>query len=818
MFVSIEHANAQYLAKIHGKVTDTIGIPIEGASVVVSEIKNIGTSTNESGRYELLVPHDKDITIEITCVGYQSKKQTINVPAGKRKQLNIELQQTSVILTDFVLNERYTFNDGMEKITPKTYHFPFGSVEIMAISASMGGHSNNDLSSQYSVRGGNYDENLIYLNGIEIYRPFLIRSGQQEGLSFINPDLVSGVKFSSGGFSPCYGDKMSSVLDVQYKKPTRFGGSLSGSLLGASGHLEGMSKDSTFTVLFGARYQSNAYLFQQLQTKGRYNPTFTDGQLLLTYTPVPKWQFTLLGNYARNVYRLIPDSSVTRMGSPDGAKECKVFYQGQEVDAYQTVYTAFVAKYNASKNTDLRFLMSYFNSTEKETFDLSAEYFIGEVNTNLADTNFGQVTDAYTDVGSDIYHARNFLISHIFHGEFQGEHRLKSNFLSWGTKFQGEIIDDQLKEWRLYDSSGYTLPHYYGTPGEDIPFGDSARIITAGNTFLKTHNNLQTFRLSGFVQDKWHFGDSNHRFILIGGIRMSYWTFNHNLFLTPRLRLLYQPKIKADISFYVASGLYYQPSFYKEMRLPDGTLNKNIKPQKSCHIIWGMDYLFKIKQSPFKFSTEIYYKYLFDMITYTMDNVRTIYSGSNDATGHIAGIDAKLSGEIVSGLESWIVVSLMRGVESINKAAYTPRPTDQRFSLNLFFQDKVPKLPMLKAHISIVYATSLPDSPPMVRRYDDTIRSRQYFKTDIGFSWQFIDGVRRTKNKNGAASAKDKNPFRFLKAGYLTFEVSNIFDYGNILSYSWVSTEMENLDGKYFYKIPNYMSPRLFNVKLRFEF
>ena len=806
-------AEAQYLAKIYGKISDTTGIPIDGASVVVQDISNLGTSTNESGRYELLIPHDRDITIVVSCMGYQSEKQTVNVSVGKRKQLDFELVQIAVTLEQVVVSERYSFDDGIGKISSKdVYRLPGpGSIEALIKSSGWVSPS-NELTSQYSVRGGNYDENLVYLNGIEIYRPFLIRSGQQEGLSFINPDLVSGVKFSSGGFDPCYGDKMSSVLDVQYKKPTKFGGSLSGSMLGASGHLEGASKDQKFAVLFGARYQSNAYMFRQLQTKGRYNPTFTDGQLLLTYTPTPKWQLTLFGNYARNTYRLIPDTMVIRMGAlTEDIKECRVYYEGQEVDAYQTVYTAFVAKYTASEKTDLRFLMSYFNSVERETFDLEAQYFISEVNTNLADTNYeyGEAINS-KEVGKDIHHARNFLTSHIFHGEFQGEHRLKSNTLSWGTKFQGELIDDQLKEWRLYDSLGYSLPHLPTVPGEVVPSDDSSRIITMGNSYLMAINTLQTLRWSAFVQDRWHFGDSIHRFILVGGVRLSYWSFNNNVFLTPRLRLMYQPKIKnnkTDISFYMATGLYFQPSFYKEMRLPDGTLNENIKPQKSYHIILGMDYLFKIKQRPFKFSTEVYYKYLFDLITYTMDNVRIIYSGENDAVGHVTGIDAKLSGEFIAGLESWLTVSLMKGVESINGEKYTPRPTDQRFSMNLFVQDKVPKLPMLKAHINIVYATPLPYSPPMVRKYMRS--SDSYFKADIGFSWQFINGMTRAGNKN---------PFRFLNAGYLTFEVTNIFNYSNVLSYSWVSTEMDGTDAKSYYKIPNYLTPRLFNVKLRFEF
>ena len=800
LVVLLNNANSQNLGKIYGKVTDTTGIPIDGANIIVLDLPNIGTSTNESGKYELLVPHEKDINIEISCIGYQTEKQTIRVVAGKRKLLNFELIQVSINLPSFNVSERYSFDDGIEKISPKViYHFPgvTSGVESLIKSTGMGVFSNNEMSSQYNVRGGNYDENLIYLNGIEIYRPFLIRSGQQEGLSFINPDLVSSVKFSSGGFDPCYGDKMSSVLDVQYKKPTQFAGSLSGSMLGASGHLEGATKENKFTALFGARYQSNAYLFKQLQTKGRYNPTFTDGQLLLTYTPNPKWKFTLFGNYTRNVYHLVPDTLVTRMGTIGDITEYKVLYQGQEVDAYQTIYTAFVANYGVNKKTDLRFLMSYFNSIEKETFDLEAQYFINEVNSDIGGDDYGGIISSH-EVGKDLHHARNFLNSHIFHGEFQGEHRLNSNTISWGTKFQGEFIDDQLKEWRLSDSDNFSLPHHPTTPGDSIPFDDPSREITMGKEYWKAVNPLHTLRLSGFVQNKWNFGDSIHKFILVGGIRTSYWTFNNEIIVTPRIRLMYQPQIKADISFYIAGGLYYQPPFYKEMRLLEGTLNKDIKSQKSYHAILGMDYLFKIERRPFKFSTEVYYKYLDDVITYTMENVRVMYSGENDAIGHVVGIDAKLSGEFISNLESWLSVSLMKGVERINGGKYSPRPTDQRFSVNFFLQDKLPKFPMFKAHINLVYATPLPWSPPIIREYSRS--KHQYFRTDLGLSWQFINGTKKVKK-------------RFLNAGYLTVELANVFNYKNVLSYSWVS----DTEGR-FYKIPNYLTPRLFNVKLRFEF
>ncbi|MDR0368673.1 MAG: TonB-dependent receptor [Bacteroidales bacterium] len=804
-------ANAQNQARIYGKVlSDTSEFPVEGANIVVLEDLSIGTSTNEYGRYNLLIPHNREITIEVSCIGYSTQTYTVNVGLGKGKLLNIMLKQASITLPSFDVNERYSYSEGMEKISPKNItRFPGlnSSIEQMVKSA-MFGASGTEMSSQYKVRGGSYDENLIYLNGIEIYRPFLIRSGQQEGLSFINPDLVSGVRFSSGGFEPCYGDKMSSVLDVHYRKPTMFGASISASLLGASGHVEGVTKNRKLAALLGIRYQSNGYVLRQMPTKGNYKPTFTDGQLLLTYTPSEKWELTLFGNYARNVYRLSPDSNVRRMGTiGGGTQEFIVLYHGQEVDAYQTVYAAFVAKYALNQNTDLRFLTSYFNSAEKETFDLEAMYSLKEVNSSFGDDDFGETKKTPAiDIGSDLHHARNFLTSHIFHGEFQGEHRLKrKNTLTWGVKFQGETIDDKLSEWRLYDSLGYSLPHIYppiDSLGKPVPFTDSSRIISMGNNYLKTKNTLETFRLSGFVQDKWEFGDSN-KFILVGGMRFYYWTFNHELIFTPRLRLIYQPNIKSDISFYFATGMYYQPAFYKEMRMPDGELNKNIKSQKSYHVILGMDYLFRANKRPFKFSTEVYYKHLQDLITYTMDNVRVIYSGKNDAVGHTVGIDAKLSGEIVHNLESWLSVSLMKSVEKIDgNNKFTPRPTDQRFSVNLFFQDRVPKLPMLKAHINFVYSTPLPASSPYIRNYIRT--SHHYFRTDIGFSWQFVDETTRFGKKN---------PFRCLKGGYLTFEIANVFDYQNVLSYSWVS----NLEGAY-YMLPNYLTPRLFNVKLRFEF
>ena len=796
-------------ARIFGKVVDTLGIPVELANIVVVEQSTIGVSTTESGKYELSVPHDREITIEISHVMYISQRKKITVAAGKRMQLNFDLVPNSMSLPPVQVKASYGTIDGVETFSPKPIiHIPGhkGGVEALIASKGLGVRQNNDLSSQYTVRGGNYDENLIYLNGVEIYRPFLIRSGQQEGLSFINPDLVSSVNFSSGGFDAIYGDKMSSVLDVQYKRPVQFDASLSGSLLGATGHLQGATKDGKLSALLGVRYQSNGYIFRQMQTKGSYRPTFTDVQLLLNYKPKEKWEFSLFGNYARNVYQFAPDSSSTMFGPLDDIKRVTGYFDGQEVDAYQTFFASFVTKYSATKNTDLRLIFSYFNTIEKETFDIEGQYFLSDVNTNFGDTSFGESIST-RDVGGDLHHGRNFLNAHIFHGEFRGEHRLKKNTLEWGIKGQGEMVDDKLSEWRLLDSAGYSLPAIPTIPSDSIgvPFEHPSRLISMGSSYLKANNSLHTFRANGFIQNRWTFGGDIPQFALVTGLRFSYWSFNHELLITPRARLLFLPKAKPNLSLYLATGMYFQPAFYKEMRMEDGSLNTDIKAQKSYHVIVGTSYLFEINQRPFKFSTEAYYKYLWDLTTYNIDNVRIIYSGKNDADGYAVGIDAKLSGELVNNLESWVTLSLLQTMERIDKGNYNPRPTDQRFSVHVFFQDKIPPLPILKAHVSLFYSTPLPYCLPNSRSYIN--RGKAYFRTDIGFSWQFID----------AATYIGKKNLKILNAAYLTFEISNLFNYTNILSYSWVAG-MDDYGKNVYYRVPNYMTPRLFNVKLRLEF
>ncbi len=819
--------------KIYGKVVDTSGIPLELVNITVKGNSTLGTMTNEAGRFELKIEVKNNITLLVSSLGYLSKEIPVKIEHEKRIQLSIVLNSSEIVLPTISITEEYTRNTGVERINPKAItHIPTftSNIESLIKIAGMGVHSHDELSSQYNVRGGNYDENLIYLNGSEVNRPFLIRSGQQEGLSFINPDLVSSVNFSSGGFNAQYGDKMSSVLDVKYKTPIHFGGSFYGSLLGAGGHLEGASKNQKFSYLFGVRYQSNAYLIKQMQTEGESRPNATDIQLMLNYTPNEKWKLSLFGNYALNKYILIPTSRETTFGTINKAKRLRIYFDGQEVDAYQTVFTSLISSYTINKDNNLQFIVSYFNSIEKETFDIEGQYFISEVNSDFGSEELGEEISSKA-VGSDLHHGRNFLQANLIHGEIKGSHALRSDFIEWGVKIQGEFINDELCEWRLRDSTFYTLPFIPTTPGDSVALDATARNLIIDD-YLFTSNNLQTLRLSGFVQDKRVFEDSSYIFTIIGGVRFSYWSFNKEFFASPRIRFIYQPKIKADVSFYLAGGMYYQPPFYKEMRRPDGTLNEDIKSQKSYHIILGTDYLFKIAQKPFKLSGEVYYKYLDDLITYSLDNVRVIYSGENNAKGFAVGIDSKISGEIVPGLESWLSVSLMKTMEdikgdyyylyldsnrnvtdetdeivydSIVYPGYIPRLTDQRFSINLFFQDKVPRLPMLKAHINIIYSTPLMYSPPGYARSQYAFRStHSFFRTDIGFSWQFI---------NDASISNPKNPLHVFNAAYLTFEIFNVFNYYNIISYTYV----KDIDGNT-YPIPNYLTPRLYNAKLRFEF
>ncbi|MBO4282169.1 MAG: TonB-dependent receptor [Bacteroidales bacterium] len=822
---------AQSPGWVGGKVTDTLGRPLDLVNVVWKARPQVGATTDENGSYQLSLPA-REAVLVFSCLGYEPKEVTVQVVSGRKQVVDVCLTPKARQLPRMVVSdEKYVFNSGVEHMDSKMItHIPAMSagVEGLIKSSGLGVHANNELSSQYNVRGGSYDENLVYVNGMEVFRPFLIRSGQQEGLSFIHPDMVSSVRFSSGGFDAMYGDKMASVLDVSYKEPSRNAGSFSASLLGASAHWGGTTSDQKFSCLAGARYQSNAYMLKQMQTKGNYRPNFTDAQALLRYRPNERWKFSLFGNYARNVYRLTPETGEATIGNIlTTIQRLTIYYDGQEEDAYQTLFGSFAAAWQCSRFSEITFSLTAFHSLEKETFDINAEYWLSDINMDFGSDQLGETLSSRS-VGGELHHGRNFLNADIFNGEAKGTHRLGTHVLRWGLSCRREFTDDRLQEWYMYDSSFYSLPHPYTAPGDSVPFSDSSRLLLA-SSYLNVSHTLANNRLTAYVQDSWEFGLERFRYTLTYGLRASYATFNQERLLTPRLRFAMRPMERRDLSLYFATGWYYQPPLYKEMRTPGGLLNGDIRSQKSYQLIVGADYLFHWGERLFKLSGELYYKYLWDLVSYEVDNVRTIYSGYNDAVGFAWGADAKLSGELLPGLESWLSVSLLNTKEDLLNDSYVqyydslgqklpsaenashadtvhpgwlPRPTDQRFALHLFFQDEIPNHPRFKAHVNLMYATPLPYGIVGKPKALYTRRGKAYFRTDVGFSWKFLE---ENASRTGWLSG--------FKAGYVSLELLNMFNYYNVISYTAVS----DIDGNA-YMTPNYLTPRLYNLKIRFEF
>lgn len=823
--------SAQSPGWVTGKVKDTSDRPVDLVNVVWKARPQVGTTTDENGSYHLELPA-MEVTLLFSCMGYEPKEISIKIAPGRKQVVDVRLSPTARQLPRMVVSDqKYTFNSGVEHMDSKMItHIPAMSagVEGLIKASGLGVHANNELSSQYNVRGGSFDENLVYVNGMEVFRPFLIRSGQQEGLSFIHPDMVSSVRFSSGGFDAMYGDKMASVLDVDYKEPVSNTGSLSASFLGASAHWGGTSANRKLSCLAGARYHSNAYLLKQMQTKGNYRPKFTDVQALLRYRPNERWKFSLFGNYARNEYRLIPETGEATIGNIlTTIQRLNIYYDGQEVDAYQTLFGSFTASWQCSRFSEITFAATCFHSLEKETFDINAEYWLSDINMDFGSDQLGETLSSRS-VGGELHHGRNFLNADLFNGEVRGTHRLGAHVLRWGLACRQELTDDRLQEWYMYDSSFYSLPHPYTPPGDSVPPGDSSRLLLS-SSYLDASHKVTNNRVTAYVQDSWEFGLERFRYTLTYGLRASYASFNGECLLAPRLRFAMHPMEQRNLSLYAATGWYYQPPFYKEMRTPAGWINTDIRSQKSYQLIVGSDYLFHWGDRPFKLSGELYYKYLWDLVSYEVDNVRTIYSGYNDAIGFAYGADLKLSGELLPGLESWLSVSLLNTKEDILGDSYVqnydslgrqlpssenatrsdtvfpgwlPRPTDQRFVIHLFFQDEIPNHPRFKAHINLMYATPLPYGIAGMPKALYTRRGKAYFRTDVGFSWKFME-----------ADASREGWLSGVKAAYLSLELLNMFNYYNVISYTAVS----DIDGNA-YMTPNYLTPRLYNLKVRFEF
>ena len=793
---------------INGIIKDTENNPLDLVNVSV-ENKSNGVTSDIDGKYKIEISPNRSNVILFSFIGYETEK--IRIPILKKGQeysLNITLKSSNIILDDIIVKDKKSRKDNLSRI--KTKHvqvLPGNNGGIEAILKTLPGVSSaNELSSQYSVRGGNFDENLVYVNGIEVYRPFLIHSGQQEGLSFINSDMVANILFSAGGFAAKYGDKMSSVLDITYKKPKENKGSISLSLLGGSAHYEGVSKNQRLNYILGFRNKTNQYILNSLDTEADYKPNFSDFQTYINYKIDSDWEISFLGNISKNEYLMKPKNRQTDFGTFNEALRLTIFFEGQEADQYETFFGALSSKYNPNTNLQLQFTTSAFKTFEQENFDILGEYWLYQLDNNLGSDNFGDVAFD-RGVGKYINHARNSLDASVINFSHNGILARDKIEVDWGLRLQKEEINDKISEWSLIDSAGYTLPH----PQDSVGFPSNPNQQITLFDVIKTDIQLSSWRNSGFIQ----FSKDYNNLTLNAGTRSSFWSFNNELLLSPRASIAFAPLWKKDIVFRLATGVYYQAPFYRELRYPDGTLNNNIKSQKSSHYVFGTDYLFYQWGRPFKFITEVYYKNLNNLIPYKVDNVRIQYLAENNSNGYASGIDFKINGEFVSGVESWASLSIMKTEEDIigdfyqdingNQVdpGFIPRPTDQRVNFSLFFQDYIPGNLNYKMHLNMIYGSGLPFGPPKSEKFEDILRIPDYRRVDIGFS-----AILKSKGK------KSKVKFlNFLESAWISAEVFNLLDINNTVSYLWV-TDVSSRQ----YAVPNYLTSRQLNFKLIISF
>ena len=798
-----------YGQTISGLITDEENNILSAVNISVLG-KSIGVISEDDGLYSLTIPANRSVVIGYSFIGYHIEK--IRIPMLKKGQtytLNIQLQSSSTLLDDVIVTDQKSRKKSFSRIKPKHVSvLPGNSGGIEAILKTLPGVSSaNELSSQYSVRGGNFDENLVYVNGIEVYRPFLVRSGQQEGLSFVNTDMVGSIQFSAGGFEAKYGDKMSSVLDITYKRPRETAASLQLSMLGGSGHIEGTNKNGRLSYLIGARHKTSKYLFNAMDTKADYTPKFSDLQAFINYELNTDWQISFLGNISKNEYTMIPENRDTDFGTINEALKLRIYFEGQEVDKYETYFGALSTTYQPSTELNLQFTTSAFQTFEQENFDILGEYWLYQLENNLGSDEFGDVAFD-RGVGKYINHARNSLNARVLNFSHKGNYNKEAIKVDWGFRMQKEEIEDKISEWNLIDSAFFNFPHPEDSIGNPTSNPNQQIVMSE---LLKTQINLSSYRNSGYMQVSKDIGNLT----INAGTRGSYWTYNEELLMSPRASLAYVPIWEKDVVFRAASGIYYQSPFYKELRTPEGTLNSNIKAQKSTHYVLAADYLFYKWGRPFKWITEVYYKDLENLIPYKVDNVRIQYLANDLSNGYATGIDIKVNGEFVPGVESWASLSVMKTAEDIVgdtkidangntvEAGFIPRPTDQRVNFSMFFQDYIPGKPKYKMHLNLIYGTGLPFGPPNGEKYQDILRIPNYRRVDIGFS-----AVLKSTDKK--SKLKWLNTFNSI---WVSAEVFNLLDINNTVSYLWVA----DVSGRE-YAVPNYLTARQLNAKLIFTF
>ena len=797
-------------ATLKGIILNEQNRPIQGANI--SSGAN-GTTTNINGFYLLKIPAKRDVEIRISHLNYKFIKATFNLKNGEELEFNPILKDNyEQIETVVITGSKRKELEGITTISPQIIRTIKGAqpgVENL-LKTLPGVNITNELSTQYSVRGGNFDENLVYVNEIEVYRPFLVRSGQQEGLSFVNTDMVQNLDFSAGGFQAKYGDKLSSVLDITYRTPIGFGVRADVNLLGGSITTETVSKNSKFSAITGLRYRDNSLLVKSKETETNFNPTFADAQTYLTYRFSDKFHLSFLGNLAINDYQYEPTSRQTNFGTLDDPIALLVFYDGQENDKYQTYFGAFKGNYFVNDNLTLKLIASSFHTTEQEYFDILAQYRLGEVNSNIGDENLGDV-EFSEGIGSQLNHARNDLDALITNVEHKGYLKAEDNNFEWSIKYTNEDIRDRIVEWEVIDSAGFLINPPNLDQFNDQPYAaDQGPIVPFQN--IRATNSTQLNRIQAYGQWNRRSIIGNHEVYANLGIRYHGWSVkgdgianNSQSVISPRIQLAIKPDWNKDMLFRLSGGLYYQPPFYRELRDSDGIVNSNVKAQKSVHLVLANEYSFKMWDRPFKLISEAYYKDISNVNPYTVENVRIRYAAANNAEAYAYGLDLRLNGEFVPGSESWFSFGYLKTEENINNQGYIARPTDQRLKFGILFQDYIPQLPNMKMYLNLVYNTGVPGgSPSYASPYNYQNRLPDYKRADVGMSYVIIDS-----NKKGTKAWQ--KPFKELSVG---LEIFNMFDVQNSITNTWV----RDVYSKRQYSIPNYLTPRVFNLRLGMRF
>lgn len=843
LFISVVTTAQNETGIIQGKLTDHEGSPVEFANIYNLQ-NGIGVVSDSLGKFSISLPAYDSLEIVISHASFEMQKFKTRLLPGEIQQIDVLMRIRE--MADFVVEDYRVRTSPMQPIQIRSAkELPMVRPGIEGLlTGAVGVVLRNELSSAYSVRGGSYEENLIYVNDIEVYRPFLVRVGQQEGLSFPNVDLIGSVNFSAGGFEARYGDKLSSVLDIRYKKPTEFSGSAMVSLLGGSVHFEGVSKNQRFTHITGIRYQSNQYLLGSLDTQGDYRPWFADLQTYLTYDITEKLQVGLLGSYGQNNYNFVPQNRETELGTLNETLRFTVFFEGEEKTRHETAFGALAFDYQLTKKSLIKLTGSVFTTLENEHFDVLGEYRLEEIERDFGSDEFSEAARS-RGVGGFLRHARNELEANVASVALKGFHESGQHYVQWGADYKHEQIFDKIDEWEMLDSAGYSVPHPQDSVGYTNPSLQPGQQIIFPYV-LKSKLQMQSNRFSAYLQDSWSHTLNNDAILTTNlGVRANYWDFNDQFVISPRGNITYKPRwekilndstiLTRDVVFKLASGIYYQPPFYRELRDFNGTLNPEIRAQKSIHFVLGTDLNFMFWKRPFKFVTEIYYKHLLDIIPYEVDNVRLRYYATNNAHGYATGIDFKLNGEFIKGIESWAALSLMQTREDIEGdefyqhynvngqkivpgytadqvsvdsvlivPGFIPRPTDQRLNFNLFFQDEMPNWPQFRVHLSLLFGMGLPYGPPTHERYRDTLRTTSYKRVDIGFSYDFISKKKERKTSGF---------FSHFDAAYVSLEIFNLFGANNVVSYLWIKD-----DSNQSYAIPNYLTNRRLNVKFVVRF